>query len=153
MSDDHLLEVYRQLRTSQHKYIYFLLAAAGAAVALALNRTQTATFTLVLIPWGLALALWGLSFFFGCRHLAYVSSTLFANAELLRVQRGEHPKAGTHPDMIRVASEGILSAIEYNSDKANKLAKLQFNCFVFGALAYVAWHLLEMGLRNRLTHS
>jgi hypothetical protein len=83
MNDDHLLEIYRQLRTSQDKYIYFLLAAAGAAVALALNRTQGAPLTFRLQPWGLALVLWGLSFFFRCRHLAYVSSTLFANGKRL----------------------------------------------------------------------
>jgi len=148
MNDDRLLEIYRQLRTSQDKYIYFLLAAAGAAVALALNRTQGEPLTPFLVPWGLALVLWGLSFFFGCRHLNYVSSTLFANAELLRVERGEHPKTGTHPGLISAASEGIRSAIEYNSNRANRLARLQFAFFVAGALAYVAWHLLEMYARK-----
>lgn len=73
----------------------------------------------------------------------------FANAELLRVERGEHSKAGTHPDVIGAASEGIRSAIEYNSNQAEKLAKLQFFFFVAGALAYVAWHLLEMYARTR----
>lgn len=148
MSDDRLIEVYRQLRTSQDKYIYFLLAAAASAVALALNRTQDHLLTWLLLPWGLALLLWGLSFFFGCRHLAYVSSTLFANAELIRVERGEHPKAGTHPQVITAASEGIRSAIEYNSDRANLLAKLQFRFLIAGALAYVVWHLLEMYART-----
>ena len=148
MSDDRILEVYRQLRTSQDKYIYFLLAAAASAVALALNRTQDRQLTLLLLPWGLALVLWGFSFFFGCRHLAYVSLTLFANAELLRVQRGEHPKAGNHPGVIEAASEGLRSAIDYNSERASLLANFQFGFFIAGALAYVAWHVLEMYART-----
>ena len=144
MADDQLLEVYRQLRTSQDKYIYFLLAAAGAAIALALNRTQDRKLTLLLLPWGVALLLWGFSFVFGLRHLEYVNSTLFANADLLRVERGQHPKAGQAPEMINAASEVIRSAIDHNSDRASRFAKLQFRFFATGALAYVAWHVLEM---------
>lgn len=144
MADDRLLEVYRQLRTSQDKYIYFLLAAAGAAIAVALNRTQDRQLTLLLLPWGVALLLWGLSFVYGARHLKYVNSTLFANAELLRVEKGQHPKAGQDPESINAASDGIRSAIDYNSARASRFAKLQFRFFVTGALAYVAWHVLEM---------
>jgi hypothetical protein len=149
MSDDRIIEVYRQLRASQDKYIYFLLAAA----ALALSRTQDRQLSVLLLPWGVALVLWGFSFFFGCRHLAYVSSTLFANAELLRVQRGEHPKAGSNPNVIEAASEGLRCAVDYNSERANLLAKLQFGFFVAGALAYVAWHVLEMYARTGQTVS
>lgn len=144
MSDDQLIEVYRQLRTAQDKYIYFLLAAAASAIALALNRTEHLPLSPTLIPWGLALLLWGMSFYFGCRHLAYVSSTLFANLELIRVQRGTHPQAGRNPQVIQAAAEGITSAIEFNSNRANRLAWLQFYFLVAGALAYIAWHLLQM---------
>jgi hypothetical protein len=91
MASDQQLEVYRQLRTSQDKYIYFLLAAAGAAIALAVNQTQGLTLNWSQLPLGAGVVLWGLSFFFGCQHLAYVSSTLFANAELLKVESGRAP--------------------------------------------------------------
>jgi hypothetical protein len=148
MASDELLEIYRQLRTSQDKYIYFILAAAASAVAFALVRTQDLPLSFRLVPWGLALFLWGLSFFCGCQHLRYVSSTLFSNAELLRIQRGQHPQVGAHPEMIAAASEGIKSAMEYNSERANILAKRQFYLFIAGALAYVAWHVLQMYART-----
>ena len=148
MSEDQLLEVYRQLRVAQDKYIYFLLAAAASAIALALNRTEHLPLTPTLVPWGVALLLWAMSFYFGCRHLGYVSSTLFANLELLRVQRGTHPEAGRNPQVIRAASEGIASAIEYNSSRASRLAWLQFYFLVAGALAYIVWHLLQMYSRT-----
>ena len=146
MSDDQSIEVYRQLRSAQDKYIYFLLAGAASAIALALSRTEDLPLSLALIPWGLALLLWGMSFYFGCRHLWYVSSTLFANLELLRVERGDHPDAGRNPQVIHAAAEGIKSAIEYNSNRASRLAWKQFYFFVAGAVAYIAWHLLQMYL-------
>jgi len=111
MSNNYILEAYRQLRVSQDKYIYFMLAAAASAIAYALTRAQDRLLSLFLIPWGVALLLWGLSFYFGCIHLMYVSSTLFANVELLKVQRGEHPEAGINPQIINAASEGIRSSI------------------------------------------
>ena len=75
-------EVYRALRQAQDKYTYFLLAAAGAAIALAVNQTQGAAMAWSQVPLAAGVLSWCLSFFFGCRHLAYVNSTLYANAEL-----------------------------------------------------------------------
>jgi len=144
---DHELEVYRQHRTSQDKYTYFLLAAAGAAIALALNQTQGAPLKWSQVPLAGAVLLWGFSFFCGCRQLGYINSTLFANAELLRVQRGIHPQVGRHPDHVAAASEGIKSAMETNSDRANRYAHLQLRLFFSGALFYIAWHMYEMWLR------
>jgi len=116
MATENLREVYRQLRMAQDKYTYFLLAAAGAAIALAVNQTQGAAISWSQIPLAGAVLCWGLSFFFGCRHLNYVSSTLYSNAELLRIESGQHPQIGMHPQMIAAASEGIRKAIEDNSE-------------------------------------
>jgi len=144
MASEQLLEIYRQLRTSQEKYIYFILAAAASAVAFALVRTECLPLSPRLVPWGIALLLWDLSFLCGCQHLRYVCSTLFANVQLLKIQRGQDPTVGPHPDIISAASEGIRSAIEYNSERANTLAKAQLYLFFAGAVAYVIWHLLQM---------
>lgn len=140
-------EVYRAHREAQTRYTYFLLAAAGAGIALAVNQTQAASLAWSQVPLALAVLAWGLSFFYGCRHLAYVSSTLYANAALLSVQSGRHPDAGTHPDYIAAASEGIREAIESNSEQANRLGHSQFRMLIGGAVLYVAWHVLEMSLR------
>ncbi len=139
-------EVYRALRQAQDKYTYFLLAAAGAAIALAVNQTQGAAMAWSQVPLAAGVLSWGLSFFFGCRHLAYVNSTLYANAELLKVESGEHPEFGGDPQMMAAASEGIRQAIESNSDRANRLGHLQFRFLIAGAVLYIAWHALEMCL-------
>lgn len=148
MANENLLEVYRQLRVSQDKYTYFLLAAAGAAIALAINQTHTSSISCSQIPLGLAVLFWGVSFMLGCYQLEYVSATLYANAVLLKIQSGEQPDIGNHPQMMEAASEGIRKAVEHNSDKANSLSHWQFRLIIFGALLYLGWHIWEMWLRT-----
>jgi len=148
MADEMAREVYKALREAQNKYTYFLLAAAGAAIALAVNQTQGTAMAWSQIPLAAAGLSWGLSFFFGCRHLAYVNSTLYANAELLRVDSGQYPEVGAHPQMMAAASEGIRRAIETNSERANRLGHLQFRFLIAGAVLYIVWHILEMYLRG-----
>ena len=148
MSYEKQIEVYRQHRTAQEKYVYFLLAATGAAIALAVNQTHDAKLMWSQIPLALAVGLWSLSFFFGCKHLHYVESTLFANGELLKVLTGEHQEVGDNPQFIAATSEGIRKAINSNSKLAVQFAHIQFLCLVFGAIAYLCWHVLEMWLRS-----
>jgi hypothetical protein len=144
MADDKSLEVYRQLRTSQDKYTYFLLAGAASAVALAVNRTTGASLSYWQVPLGLAVLCWGLSFYFGCRHIAYVNSNLYANSELLKVQSGTHPLAGRNPQLATAAAEGITKAMEANSEVANRYGHLQFRLLISGGILYIAYHVLEM---------
>ncbi len=144
MTDQNELEVYRQLRTSQDKYTYFLLAAAASAVALSVNRTTGATLSYWQTPLGLAVLCWGLSFYFGCRHIAYVNSTLYTNSVLLRVQGGTRPVAGRSPQAIAADAERITREMEANSEDANRYGHWQFRLLICGALLYIVWHVLEM---------
>ena len=148
MASEPQIEVYRQHRTAQDKYIYFLLAAAGAAIAFAVNQTQGAKLAWSQLPLAGAVVCWGLSFFCGCRHLGYIESTLFANDALFRVLAGHNPQVGRHPQRINVASEGLQGAIESNSKWASRFARWQFSCLVLGAVSYLVWHVVEMWLRS-----
>jgi len=142
-------EIYRALRESQNKYTYFLLAAAGAAVALAVNQTHATALTWSQIPLAAGVLSWALSFLFGCRHIAYVNSALYANAEYLRVFSGQHPElVGVHPQLVVAAREGIHSAMEHNADCANRNSHRQFRFLIVGAVFYLIWHILEMYLRG-----
>lgn len=149
MASDNHVEVYRQHRAAQEKYIYFLLAAVGAAIALALTQTQGAKLAWSQTLLGAAVVLWGLSFYFGCTHLGYVESTLYANMALLRMQAGEDPEIGQYPQMMAAATSSVRRAIEGNSNKARLFARLQFGCFIAGSLGYIAWHIFEMWLRAK----
>lgn len=143
-----MLEVYRAHREAQIRYVYFLLAAAWAAIGFAVNQTTGKTLAWSQIPLAGAALSWGLSFVCGIRHLQYGSAIMYANMDLLRVQSGQHPEVGAHPERIAAASEGIRKAIEDNNNRSNRLAHLQFTSLILGAVLYIGWHVLEMYLRT-----
>lgn len=147
MTTDAELEIYRALRESQNKHTYFLLAVVGAAIALAVNQTQGASLSWSQLPLAAAVLAWALSFLFGCRNRAYVSSGLYTNAALFEVNAGRHKLAGINPEAIQVARETLHDIFEDQSSKANRFANLQFRFLITGAVLYVAWHVLEMYLR------
>jgi hypothetical protein len=148
MSDEYLLEVYQQQRTHQDKYIYFILAAAASAIAYALNRAQDRLLTPILIPWGIALAFWGLSFYFGCRHQNKIGTIMFQNIEGLKIEAGRNPEIGNHPTAIAVAVAEFVKITASESVKAHLLSRLQFWFFVAGVIAYIVWQLIEMYVRS-----
>jgi len=141
-------EVYRQFRTAQDKYVYFILAATGACVALAVNQTRAVALSYWQIPLGCAVLSWAISFFSGCRFVQYTTSSLYSNLELFLVEQGIHPDCEKHPQVIQAASEGIRMALNSNSQRACKLCERQFTFLIIGAVLYLAWHILEMGLRS-----
>jgi hypothetical protein len=148
MALDKELGLYHNLTQSQQKYTYFLLAAAAAGIGLAVRVTSDATLHWSLIPLAGAVLAWGVSFVQGCIHVMYTQSNMYANAELLHVQRGEHPEAGTHPQLVQAAADGIKAAMESNAKWSGWHAKGQFALLVFGAILFVGWHVLGIVLRS-----
>lgn len=146
MRNDELREVYRQHRAATDKYTYFLLAAAGAAIGFAVTQTSGVKFELAQLPVGGAVVAWGLSFFFGCLHLRYVMSTLYANAMLLRVVQGEEEAIGRNPALMVPAVEGIREAMKDNEIRSGRFSRWQFSGLILGAVLYVAWHVLRIYL-------
>ena len=144
-------QLFKILRDSQDKYAYFMLTAAGGAVALAVNQTKSSVLTSSQWPLAGAVFFWGMSFYCGCKYLEYISSILYANIELLRVEAGEHPRAGRHPQVMAAAAAGILAATESNISRAQRYATWQFRLLVVGAILYVVWHVSEMWIRTTAT--
>src|SRR5688572_26807755 len=108
------IELFRHHREAQLRYTYFLLAAAASGIAFSVRVTEEATLQWLLLPIGVAVLSWALSFFHGCRYLQYVESITYSNVELLKVQRGEHASVGNVAWKMVAASEGISAAMEAN---------------------------------------
>jgi hypothetical protein len=144
MGGETKLEIFKQFTSTQEKYDYFLMSVAAAAIAFAVHRTSGMAMERLMVILGIAVALWAISFIAGCRRRQYIGANMFANADLLRVQNGEHPKAGTHPEMIKAASEGIYNAMEHNSKRASFWANVQLYSLIIGAIVFIIWHALEM---------
>jgi len=138
MGDEALRELFRIHREGQAKYRYFLLAAVGAALALAVNQTHGAGLRMSQAPLAAAVLCWGLSFYFGCRHLHFAETATSANIEMLR----------THDPILGKRYEDVL---DVHIEVAKVAARWQFRMLILGALLYIAWHVTEMYLRGAPT--
>ncbi len=148
MSLEESRQLHNQIRTSQDKYVYFLLALAASAIAFSVQITKDSVFSYSLVPLGLAVLFWALSFYCGCRNIQYVNSNLFANFDLLKVESGIHPETGNNPSYIQAASEGIRQAMESNQKVLGSYAHWQFRFIILGGVAFIIWHIVKMAIRT-----
>ncbi|MBU0699892.1 hypothetical protein KKE26_01120 [bacterium] len=148
MADEALTEIHRQHRTGQDKYTYFLLAVTASAVAFTVQKTDGLKITYSLLPLGVAILLWGLSFYFGIKNLLWVQTSIYANYSLLQLQKGVYPEQPDHPQMLEAAIRGVRSAIESNVGKSQFYGVWQFRLLIAGAVLFLVWHVLEMALRT-----
>lgn len=150
MSDETLNEMYRQFRTAQDKYVYFLLTAAGAGIALAVNQTKSEGLQLSQIPLALCIMSWGLSFFSGSRFALHSISAIYTNTKLYLAQQGLDPIAGNHSQKIELACGVYEKSLQKDQEALAKHGRRQFRFLVVGACMYLVWHVLEMWLRSSI---
>lgn len=142
--DEAISSLYKAHQTGKEKYTYFLLAAAGAAIGFAVQKTEGLKMSWWLLPVALATASWAASFFFGCKNLSWVQSSIYANFNLLQLKQGSHPEQPPHPELVAAALSGVTIALESNGKKAQFYGVWQFRLLVTGALLFIAWRVLEM---------
>lgn len=135
-----LEEVYRAAQASQERYAYFFLAAAGSAIGFAVVRTEDTAAHGWMVPVGVAVALWGASFYSGCQHLLYRGSNLRANVALLEIRQGRDPEVGTDPRMIEAAASGVMEAVDKNAKNQHAYGRGQYYLFLAGAGCYLLGH-------------
>lgn len=143
-------ELFRLHRESQTKYTYFLLAGAATAIGFSLTQTRELALSPTHLPLGVALLCWAASFFCGCKQLQYVTSTLFNNMELIKVQTGRHPLAGNHPEAMQIGSKVLNEIMEKGGVRSGRFGTWQFRLLIYGALLYIAWHIFEMWVRSTI---
>lgn len=145
--------LHRQLRDVQDKYDYWLMTVAGSAIALAVHQTRDARLQYSLIPLGLAVLSWGVSFFAGCRRQLWLQVTLHANYHRLEIEAGIDPDAGTNTVLIAGGKKALERIINEKDSRAKWFARLQFSALIVGVLFYIAWHVAEMWLRTQVVAS
>jgi len=145
MSDHkEIFELYTQHRSGQDKYTYFLLATAAAAIGFSVQKTEGLHLSWWLLPVGLAIVSWGISFFFGCKNITWVQTSIHANYNLLQLRRGVHPDQPPHPQLSEAAIRGVESALDSNAKNAQFHGVWQFRMLILGAVFFIAWRVIEM---------
>ena len=148
MSTEGMKTLYSAHLTSQEKYVYFLLAAAASGIAFAVQKTNDAVLSWQLCVLGAAVALWGASFYCGCRRITWVQTALMANYNLLQLQAGTHPEQPDAPQLLEAAYRGVNFALDENMTKARSYATWQFRFLLSGAVLFLVWHVLSIAERS-----
>lgn len=148
MANDEKFEIFKQHHTGRDKYTYFLLAVTASAIAFSVQKTDGLKLAWSMLPLGLAVLLWGLSFYFGCQNLLWVQASIYANYNLFELQKGVHPDQPAHPQLLEAAINGVRSALESNIKNTQFYAQWQFRLLITGAVFFLIWHIIEMIIRT-----
>lgn len=146
MSETQLVELQKQHYSGHIKYVYFLLAVAASAIALSVQKTTGLPLSLSMAPLGIAVLLWGASFFFGCKQIEQVQSAMQSNYILLELHDERRPDQPETEEDFGVAEKETRKAIESKIKKAEFYGVWQFRLLVVGAISFLVWHVIEMAL-------
>ncbi len=137
-------ELTKRHHEDQNKYTYFLLAGAASGIAFAITKTEGQLLSWWLLPAGLSVLCWAVSFYAGCRAVQWTQACVGANYSLLSLQAGVHPNQTLHPQAVAAAVRGVEKALDGNAKKVELWARVQFRCLVGGGVLFVAWRVAEL---------
>ena len=134
MMDEDLLETdFEKIRAVERKFSYFLLAIDGATIAYVLTLLENKTLSWSMIPLGIALISWIVSFY--CGFYRHINEISIFNMKF-EIEYGSDRDFFNKDEFEKKASETATSFI-------NK-SKIQFYSLLWGYLAFIMWYLIEM---------
>lgn len=146
MSENLELELSKQFKVSQERYIYFLLAASASAIGFAMTQSKVEPLAWIHLPLGLSVMLWAVSFFAGLRFIEYSISVTFQNQNYMAFKRELRSfKENRAAELLMEFKSKLNKTVEHQNGKMKLYGNMQSLCLLFGALLYILWHILRMG--------
>ena len=118
----------------------FIIAVNGALIAYAFKQVENRSLTLDLIPLGIAIVFWGLSFYFGVTSVRKLIST-----RIIDIFRNTSNLVKQQPVYAEIAREAFNKA----GNVSNSYNKKMFVFLYIGGCSYIFWQILEMYFRNK----
>jgi len=146
MSSPQEVELHKQYKAAQDKYVYFLLAAAASAIGFAMTQTKTEALTLFQIPLAIGVFSWVVSFYSGLQCIEFSTSVTYQNFNYLQFTRklsGFTQDARTI-ELAKQMELDFTNTTDLQGKKLNFYGKLQGASLLFGAFFYIIWHVLRM---------
>ncbi|NNH18505.1 hypothetical protein HLB01_05555 [Bordetella trematum] len=141
----HVVNMLERVDASREKYSYFQLGAAGACIAFALTQSKDQVLGLIHIPLGLALLLWGLSFYFGSKSISLSATHTSQDAHGIAIA------ADLHQDSRHLTKEERNNVVADNfktlkdiGEKILRLQNLQTRTLIVGAACFVIGQVVSM---------
>jgi hypothetical protein len=140
MADNQLtFEIKKQLYSEQLKYVYFTMAAAISAIGFSIQKTTGMRISWSMLPIGIAVLLWCISFYCGVKNRLLVLSLLKDNIMFLKAEKDILENQQNQPMLnIQDGKHDLLTKAKVAGD----LCIWQFRFLVFGGIFFLLWHLL-----------
>ncbi|EDM46811.1 hypothetical protein [Marinobacter algicola] len=143
------LELSKQFKASQERYVYFVLAASASAIGFAMTQSKTEPLNYFHAPLGLAIFLWAVSFVSGLKVVEYAVSVTFQNQNYLAFKRELHSlQAENKSELIAQFKERLDETVGKQEAKMQLYGGLQSWCLLLGGLFYIVWHGARMWALN-----
>ena len=110
----------------------------GALIAYAMNQIEGEKLTPSLLPVGLAIMFWGLSFYYGINSIRRLMST-----RIIGVFK-ERDGIKTNPEYARLAEDKFNEI----GSLANKNSKRMYGFLYAGGISYIIWQVIQMSIRT-----
>ncbi|KUM51865.1 hypothetical protein [Rheinheimera sp. EpRS3] len=139
MSTEIELELHKQFKAAQERYIYFLLAVSVSAIGYAITQIKVEPFNLNHIAFALSITLWSLSFISGLKFAQLTVDSTFKNMIYLFLKR-ELKNYPEHTELISKYKSDLLNSSQNRMKKLAFYGGLQSMLLLLGALSYICWH-------------
>jgi hypothetical protein len=128
------------IRTSQLKYIYYVIALNVAGVAFTVQQTIDSSLAMIHIPLAISIICWGAGIIFGFLYINRHENGLFINFNLLQL------------NMLNTKTPNIekelLEKLKEVTKKSKQFYKAALYLFYVGSVFFVAYHILNMAFCN-----
>lgn len=139
------LELSKQFKASQERYVYFLLAVSASAIGYAMTQSKVEPIEWIHLPLGLSVLFWAASFLAGLRFVEYSTSVTFQNQNYIAFKRElrSFPEEQAVELLLKFKSK-VNNTVGRQVGRMKFYGSLQSLCLLFGALLYILWHILRM---------
>ena len=132
LTTEQWIQLKKNQRELQTKYVYFLLTVDAAAIGYTVTIPKPEDVNVSYLVLTIAILLWGMSFFAGCIYLLGMMGNDSDDVELL------------NPGITDNDKEKIQRRLENTKKVSAKSAKWMLITILAGFLAFIVWHMANI---------
>ena len=129
----------RELDKITANFTQFIIALNGALIAYAIKQVEGSQLEYKLIPLGLAIFSWAISFYCGITSIRKIMS-----ARIMEEFRNTSSTLKEFPDLYKKATDDAIKA----GNLANKYHNKKYLFLYLGGVLYFVWQILEMTIKT-----
>ena len=149
MSDNKIIfdlqkEALNQLRESNQKFSYYIIALCVSCIGFAIYQTKDEIIDYPKIAILIAVLSWGVSIFLGLNFMKNQQYGLYLSYMIYENQRNNFKVSKDNPQKIKLVDDNFKDELSNTSKTSKKQYKYQLYTFFIGVLFYIIWHIFEM---------